>query len=70
MDAQLQARLALETDLRKALANDEFFLVYQPILNTRNRTVSGFEALVRWNHPLHVAAAAEPVHSACAKRSG
>jgi diguanylate cyclase (GGDEF)-like protein len=51
MDKRLQSRRALELDLRKAIANSEFELYYQPILYLQTGKVSGFEALVRWNHP-------------------
>jgi diguanylate cyclase (GGDEF)-like protein len=51
MDQRMQARRALELDLRKALANDEFVLRYQPLVNLRTGQISGFEALIRWNHP-------------------
>ena len=51
MDAKMQARRALELDLRKALAEHEFELFYQPIVDLQSNRVSGFEALLRWNHP-------------------
>jgi diguanylate cyclase (GGDEF)-like protein len=51
MDKRLQTRRALELDLRKAIANGEFEVYYQPILYLQTGRVSGFEALVRWNHP-------------------
>jgi diguanylate cyclase (GGDEF)-like protein len=51
MDIRLQARRALELDLREALANGEFQLHYQPIYDFRARRIGGFEALVRWIHP-------------------
>jgi diguanylate cyclase (GGDEF)-like protein/PAS domain S-box-containing protein len=51
MDALMQKRRALELDLRKALVNGEFELYYQPLINLENGDVSGFEALLRWNHP-------------------
>jgi EAL domain-containing protein (putative c-di-GMP-specific phosphodiesterase class I) len=44
-------RLALDNSLRHALANGEFRLHYQPIVNLSDRSVVGFEALLRWQHP-------------------
>jgi diguanylate cyclase (GGDEF)-like protein len=52
MDAQMQARRILELDLRKALAAGQFELFYQPFVDLLTNKVSGFEALVRWNHPV------------------
>ena len=51
MDTLLQARRSLELDLRKALVGGEFELYYQPIINLQKREISGFEAMIRWNHP-------------------
>jgi diguanylate cyclase (GGDEF)-like protein/PAS domain S-box-containing protein len=51
MDAQMQARHALEVDLRKALLSGQFQLYYQPIVDLRSGKVTSFEALIRWNHP-------------------
>jgi diguanylate cyclase (GGDEF)-like protein len=51
MDTLLQVRRALELDLRKALVNGEFELYYQPLVNVERQEISGFEALIRWNHP-------------------
>jgi diguanylate cyclase (GGDEF)-like protein len=51
MDLQMQARRIMEQDLRKALPAGEFELYYQPIINLANNEISGFEALIRWNHP-------------------
>ena len=51
MDLQMQARRALEQDLRKALTAGEFELHYQPAINLSNDEISGFEALIRWHHP-------------------
>src|SRR3954467_4099508 len=51
MDARMQSRRTLELDLRKALVEDEFELYYQPLVNLQSDAVSGFEALLRWNHP-------------------
>lgn len=41
--------LAIEKDLRKALENEEFFLVYQPQICANTKTIIGVEALIRWN---------------------
>jgi diguanylate cyclase (GGDEF)-like protein len=51
MDARMQARRALELDLRKAIAGSEFELFYQPLVDARTERVRGFEALIRWRHP-------------------
>ncbi|EIM29328.1 putative bifunctional diguanylate cyclase/phosphodiesterase [Microvirga lotononidis] len=51
MDEQLQARRALEVDLRKAMSNGEFELFYQPQINIQKNEIGGFEALLRWHHP-------------------
>ena len=51
MDAKAQARRFLELDLRKAINAGEFEVFYQPIVNLAENRVSGFEALLRWNHP-------------------
>jgi EAL domain-containing protein (putative c-di-GMP-specific phosphodiesterase class I) len=42
----------MELDLRKALANEEFELFYQPLVNLKSGKISTCEALLRWNHPL------------------
>jgi diguanylate cyclase (GGDEF)-like protein len=52
MDTEAQTRRALETDLREALAKGEFQLYYQPFMNLARGEVTGFEALLRWNHPV------------------
>jgi diguanylate cyclase (GGDEF)-like protein len=51
MDLQMQTRRIMELDLRKALPAGEFELYYQPVVNLASNEISGFEALIRWNHP-------------------
>jgi diguanylate cyclase (GGDEF)-like protein/PAS domain S-box-containing protein len=51
MDEQMQTRRIMEQDLRKALPAGEFELYYQPVVNLESSEISGFEALLRWNHP-------------------
>jgi diguanylate cyclase (GGDEF)-like protein len=51
MQGAVQSRLELEMDLREALQNSEFFLVYQPIFNLSDMSPRAVEALIRWEHP-------------------
>jgi diguanylate cyclase (GGDEF)-like protein/PAS domain S-box-containing protein len=44
-------RLQIESDLRRALERRELTLAYQPIVRLEDRSVAGFEALMRWEHP-------------------
>jgi diguanylate cyclase (GGDEF)-like protein len=53
MDAQMQARRAIELDLREAMSRNELEVWYQPIFDLTANRVSGFEALLRWHHPEH-----------------
>lgn len=52
MDAEREERRGFEADLKNALKNNEFVLHYQPIHNTDTSAVTGYEALVRWQHPI------------------
>lgn len=47
----VRRRSELERDLRIALKSGQFNLVYQPVVDLSDHTISGFEALLRWNHP-------------------
>ncbi|HBQ98815.1 MAG TPA: GGDEF domain-containing response regulator [Cyanobacteria bacterium UBA11691] len=51
MHANAVSLLRLEMDLRQALKRNEFYLQYQPIVSLKTGKISGFEALVRWQHP-------------------
>jgi diguanylate cyclase (GGDEF)-like protein len=51
MNDLASARRLLTSDLRKALAADQFEIFYQPLFNLADQAVSGFEALLRWHHP-------------------
>ena len=52
MAQTVEARRILELDLRKALANEEFELFYQPLVNLKSGRITTCEALLRWNHPV------------------
>ncbi len=52
MNDRLQERRQLEQDLRHAIDRNELQLHYQPLVNCETGEVDGFEALLRWNHPL------------------
>ncbi len=53
MNAHAYERLSLETGLRKALAQKQFRLYYQPKIEVKGIKVAGAEALIRWEHPEH-----------------
>ncbi len=51
LNTRLTQRFELERDLRIALSESQFELYYQPQLDLRTNSVSGYEVLLRWNHP-------------------
>src|ERR1700730_8052465 len=51
MRARKTDRLTLESELRRALDREEITMVFQPIVRLEDRSVAGFEALARWDHP-------------------
>ena len=51
MHSEAAERQLLENDLRQAIERGELSVAYQPIVRTAGEEISGFEALVRWNHP-------------------
>ena len=51
MNAQSKERIKMESNLRKALDNNEFELHYQPKINSETHKLVGMECLLRWNHP-------------------
>jgi diguanylate cyclase (GGDEF)-like protein len=52
MEETVQTRRALEVDLRDALSRNQLEVYYQPLVQLEPRRVSGFEALLRWHHPV------------------
>src|SRR5579875_3835472 len=52
MEEAVQARRALELDLREAIGTDQFELYFQPLVDLRNGRITTCEALVRWIHPI------------------
>jgi EAL domain-containing protein (putative c-di-GMP-specific phosphodiesterase class I) len=50
---ELVSKLQLESELRRAIDEQQLFLHYQPIVDLHDEKIHGLEALVRWNHPVH-----------------
>ncbi len=48
---EISRRIELESNLRKAINNREFYVEYQPLVDAKTEKIIGAEALVRWNHP-------------------
>ncbi len=53
MNKEMLSRLQLEKDMRQALTREEFFIEYQPIIDSQSNKVFHAEALIRWQHPVH-----------------
>ncbi|SEM10237.1 bifunctional diguanylate cyclase/phosphodiesterase [Xaviernesmea oryzae] len=53
LDQQMRERRRLEDELRRAIQMDEFFLLYQPIVDALSGQPVGYEALLRWQHPTY-----------------
>jgi len=53
LTTEVNQRFALENDLRIAIKQSQFQLYYQPQLDLRKNKVTGYEALLRWDHPRH-----------------
>ncbi|MBW4650017.1 MAG: EAL domain-containing protein [Kastovskya adunca ATA6-11-RM4] len=51
MQAEARERLQLQADLRRAIAQSQFQVYYQPIISLNTGKIVGFEALIRWQHP-------------------
>lgn len=53
LDQQMRERRRLEEELRRAVKAQEFFLLYQPIVDAQSGLPQGYEALLRWHHPTY-----------------
>jgi diguanylate cyclase (GGDEF)-like protein/PAS domain S-box-containing protein len=51
MQVEAEERVRLEHDMRQAIGSNQFNLLYQPLVSADSKIVTGFEALLRWNHP-------------------
>lgn len=69
MSANAREKSALSSQLERALAGDQLFLVYQPIVSTHTGRISGAEALLRWQHPDR-GTLTPPIFLALAEESG
>ena len=67
MDKRLRERRGLQKDLQSAIQRNELSLDYQPQALISGEIV-GFEALVRWHHPMHGLIGADGLHSACRRK--
>jgi diguanylate cyclase (GGDEF)-like protein len=51
LQSEQDDRVRLEADLRQAIAGKQFHLLFQPLVSAKTQKLTGFEALIRWNHP-------------------
>lgn len=51
LDDEIDHRFKLETELKRAISENELYLLYQPLVDTKTEQLVSFEALIRWNHP-------------------
>ncbi len=51
INEKLMEKIQIQSELRKAIENQEFVLFYQPQIDLKSDRIVGFEALIRWNHP-------------------
>jgi diguanylate cyclase (GGDEF)-like protein/PAS domain S-box-containing protein len=51
LQSEQEDRVRLEGDLRQAIASQQFYLAFQPLIDAKTQKLTGFEALIRWNHP-------------------
>ncbi len=51
MKDSFEAKRSMESEIRRAIINQEFALLFQPLVDSRRNEICGFEALIRWNHP-------------------
>src|SRR4029078_13587242 len=51
LQSEQEDRVRLDSDLRSAIASQQFHLAFQPLVNAKTQKLVGFEALIRWNHP-------------------
>lgn len=52
LDVEVRARRSVEQELESAIAHNQLFLMFQPLVDVESERIVGFEALVRWQHPV------------------